>query len=121
MLALIAGRDHFEGAAETVVDDQHSARVVEFVAVVWCRKNGHEFAPGEEFVAVRDDLVCSADKIEIVRLEELVHYIRPENVGYAAVALGPTLTIGVWIRPKQIAEQTFIGYVSRSADVFDLV
>lgn len=63
----------------------------------------------------------SADQVQIVGLQELVHDVSAEDVGHAAVALGPALTVGIRVRPQEIAQQTFVRHVRRTSNVLDLV
>jgi len=119
--ALIARAENLERAAQALVDDKHGAGVVELVAVVRRREHGHELAVREELVPVRHDLVRAADEVQVVRAQELIHHIRPEDVGHTTVALGPALRVCVRVGPQQVAQQAFVGHVGRSPDVTNLI
>ena len=55
--------------------------------------------------AVPNDLVRAHDKIEVVLLKEFADHISAECVRDTAVVLRPAGDVGLWIGPKEIAEQ----------------
>lgn len=78
-------------------------------------------ALGEELVAVLDDLVRSADQVEVVPLEELCNDVLAEGERNTAVVLAPSLDVLIGVGPEQIAKQAVIGDVRRPHNATDLL
>ena len=45
------------------------------------------------------------DEVEVVLVQEVRHDVRPEDVGDAAVVLGPAGDVRLRIRPEQVADE----------------
>ena len=58
----------------------------------------------------------STYEVHVVAIEKLGDDIDAECEGDAAIVLAPALHVLVWIAPKEIAEQTGIGYIGGSHD-----
>ena len=52
---------NLKAAHQSLIDAHHGARVVKLTAVVRCAEEGHELATLEEFVAILNDLMGTAD------------------------------------------------------------
>jgi hypothetical protein len=50
-------------------------------------KGAYQLPLGEEFVAIFHNLVCSANQVQVVSLQELCHHIRSESERHATVIL----------------------------------
>ena len=114
LLLLLRWLENLEGAEEALVDAHHGAGIVELAAVVGGAEERDKLALREELVAVLDDLVSAADEVHVVFLQETRDDVRSKGERHTTVILGPPRYILVWIRPKQIAEQTAIGDLERT-------
>jgi uncharacterized protein YacL (UPF0231 family) len=76
---------------------------------------------GEELVTIFDDLVSTADKIEVVLADELLDDICTEGEGDTTVRLTPTNKTLIRVRPEEIADQTSISDIAGTNDLLDLV
>jgi hypothetical protein len=96
---------YLEGTEQAFVHAHHRTRIVEFTAVVWCTEQGDELTLGEELISVFHDLMCTADEVHVVFLEEAGYDVRAECEADTSVVLAPSGDVLVGIRPQQIAEQ----------------
>ena len=108
LLLLLRWLQDLEGAKETLIHAHHGPCIVKLSAVVRRREQGHELALGEELVSVLHNLVCTADQIHVVLLEEARDNIRAEGEGDAAIVLRPAGDILVRIGPEQVAQQAAV-------------
>lgn len=69
-----------EAAHKGVVDRHQGARIVKFTAVVGSAEDCHELAATEEFIAIFDDLMGTANKINIIFLQEALYYCLAKRV-----------------------------------------
>ena len=120
-LALLGGLEDLEGAHEGLVDGHHGSGVVELSAVVRGGEEGDELPAGEELVSVLDDLVGTADEVEVVLVQELGDDVLSEGEGDAAVVLAPAVNVLVGVGPEQIAKKAGVGNVGGSDDALDLI
>lgn len=51
------------------------------------------------------DLVCSADEVQVVAVEELADHVGSEGEGDAAIVLPPALNVFIRVGPQQVAQQ----------------
>ncbi len=109
LLLLLRRLQNLEGAQEALVHTHHRTRVVELTAVVWRREQRDELALREELIAVFHDLVCTADKIHVVLLQEAGDDIGSEGEADTAVVLAPSGDVLVRVGPEQVAEQAAVG------------
>lgn len=58
-----------------VLEDHDGGDVPAAVAVVWCRPHGHQLLVEHELVAFVDQLVCTADELQVVDVHELKNKI----------------------------------------------
>jgi len=100
---LFAWLEDLKRAHEGLIDRHHSSGVIELSAVVWRGEQRDELALREELVSILDDLVSSADQVEIVAVQELGDHVRPECEADPAVIFSPPLNILIWIRPEEVA------------------
>lgn len=63
----------------------------------------------------------TTDQIQVMFVQELGHHLWAKGKRYTPVVLPPSQNILVWIRPKQIAQQTLVGHVSGTHDASDLL
>lgn len=105
---LLRGLQDLERAHQRLVDGHHSTSVVEFAAVVGCRKQSDQLPLGKELVAILDNLVGSADEVHVVTVQEFGDYVGTESETDSTVVFTPTYNILVGVRPKQVANQTGI-------------
>ncbi len=89
--------------------------------VVRSGENGDETTLGKELVAILNDLVRTADEVEIVFFKELGDNITAESVGNSTVVLTPALDLLVGIGPEEVAEDTRVGNVSGTGETTHLV
>jgi hypothetical protein len=136
------GWTNLEGAEQTFVHAHHGAGVVELATVVGGAEQRNELTLGEELVAILYDLMCTADEVHVVFLEEAGDDVWAEGEGNSTVILGPPSDVLVRIRPEEIAEQAAVRdlgvkrvslqfregrdtlcstYISRSHDAADLL
>lgn len=67
LLFLDAGSlQNLETAHESLIDGHQSTGVVEFTAVVYGTENSDELSVSKEFVAIINDLMSSANQVNIV-------------------------------------------------------
>ena len=116
----VRGAQDGETAHERVIDRHQCTAVVELSAIVWRTEDGAKLSAAEELVAVLDDLMCSANKIYIVFLEELLDDGLAKRVRDTAVVLSPTRLSFLRVRPKQVAEKAIFGHFGRPCDLLEL-
>lgn len=69
-----------ETAHQGVIHGHKCARIVEFSAVVRCTKNGDKLTSTEEFISVFDDLMGTANQVNIIFLQEALNNSLAERV-----------------------------------------
>lgn len=69
---------YLERTQQTLVDAHHSTSIIKLSTVVGSAEEGHELALREEFVAIFNDLMRSANEIHVVLLKEARNDIRSE-------------------------------------------
>ena len=87
---------------------EDSGLVVVNIKVVGRREESDQLAFGEELVAVFDDLVCTANEIHVVLLQEAGDNVRTKRERDTSVVFGPPGDVLVRIRPQQVAEQAAV-------------
>ena len=75
----------------------------------------------EEFIAVFDDLVRSADQVDVVLFIELAHDVLSESKANATVIVAVVFNSTFWVGPKQVTEKTSVGHIGRTHNILDLV
>ena len=105
---LVQRLEDLERADEILVDGHHRSRVVEFSAVIRSGEYGDELSVAEELVAIFDDLVCSADEVEVVLSEEGLEDVRAEDERDASLVVRPLLDFFVRVGPEQVAQQAWV-------------
>ena len=70
LLLLFSRLKNLETAHQSIVDAHQGAGVVELTAIVGRREQSDELSLGEKLVAIFDDLVSSADQVDIVLFVE---------------------------------------------------
>jgi hypothetical protein len=82
----VAARPYYlEGAHEVFTDAHDGPRIIKLAAIVWGRKDGDELAVALELVPVLHDLVCAADEIEVVLVQETLNHVGAKRVRDAPV------------------------------------
>ena len=78
VLSLICRLKNLKAAHQCLINAHHSARVVKLTAVVGCTEESDKLAALEEFIAVLDDLMCAANKINVMLLVKLSNHLLSE-------------------------------------------
>jgi len=103
-----------ETTHECFINTHKGAGIVEFATVVGCRKESNKLTRGEKLVTIFDDLMSTANEIEILTFEKAVNDVGTKSVRNSTVILAPSVNVLFRIRPEQITEQASVGNVSRS-------
>ena len=119
-LAIVSGSQDRETAHKGVINRHQSARVVKFTAVVGSTEHGHKLTAAEELVAVLNNLMGSADKVDVVLFQKLLDHGLAESVRDAAIVFAPAWLTLFWVRPEQVAKQTVLRNLSGSSDLLQL-
>ena len=61
------------------------------------------------------------DEVEIIFVQEIRDDVGAENVGHAAVGIGPPPQIWLRVGPEQVAEKAFVWHWRRALNAADLV
>jgi hypothetical protein len=69
-LLLFSWLKNLETAHQSIVNAHHGTGIVEFTAIVGSGEESDELSLGEKLVAIFDDLVSSADQVDIVLFVE---------------------------------------------------
>lgn len=118
ILALLLGRlQDLEAAQQRVIHTHHRACIVKLSTVIRCREECDQLSLSEKLVAVFHHLMCSADQVHVVLLQESRHHIWTEGERNTAVIFGPSGNVLVGIRPQQITEQSWYGRDERDESV----
>lgn len=104
-----------EGAEQALIDAHHGTGVVEFAAVVGCAEKRNELSLREELVAVLDNLMGAANEVHIVLLQKARDDIRSEGERDTSIVFAPSSDIFVGVRPEEVAEESAVGDLSKSA------
>ena len=121
VLSLICWFEDLKAAHESLVHGHHRTGVVKLAAVIWRTKQCYKLATLEEFVAVLDDLMRSADQIDVVLLIELAHDVLSESETNATVIITVVFNSSLRVGPQQVTEETRVGHISRTHNILDLV
>lgn len=100
---------------QALVHTHHCPSIVEFPAVIWCTKESDQLSLGEEFVPVLHNLMCSANQVHVMLLEETRNNVRPKSEGNTTVILAPPSDVLVRIRPEQVTEEAAVRNLVASA------
>ena len=103
------GGPYLERAQQAFVNTHHGSSVVKLATVVGGAEERHQLSLGEEFVTVLHYLVCTANEVHVMFLQEPGDYIRSEGEGNSTIVLTPASDIFVGVRPEQVAKETTIG------------
>ena len=90
---------NWEAAHQCVVDGHERAWIVKLTAVVGCAEDCHQLSSAEKLVTIFNHLMGSADKINIIFLEELLDNCLSKRVRYATIILAPTWLAFLGVRP----------------------
>jgi len=113
---LLSRLQDLEGAHQGLIDAHHSPSIVELSTIVWSREEGHELPLCKEFISILDNLMCPADEVQVVPLEEVGDDVTSKSEAHAPVVLSPPLNVLIWIRPEQVAQEPSVWNVRRSHD-----
>ena len=89
--------------------------------VVGSAEDSNELSLCEELVSIFNDLMRTANEVEIVLLEEFFYNVCTEGERNASIVLAPTGDALLGIRPQQIAQKASIGHVRRPNDLANLL
>jgi len=89
-----------EAAHECLVDAHHGARVVEFAAIVWRREECYQLPVAEELIAVLDDLVRSANQVDLILVSKLADDVLSKGEADPSVVIAPVCDLLVRVGPK---------------------
>merc|ERR1719229_400622 len=122
VLSPLGGRfENLETAHECLVNAHHCPGVIELSEVIRSGEEGDQLTSGKEFVTILNDLVGSADQVEVVLVEEFRHDVRSEGVGHTPVVLTPTGNVLVGVGPQKVAKEARVGDVGRPHDPTNLL
>jgi hypothetical protein len=91
---------YLERAHEGFVHTHHSAGIIKFAAIIRSAEQRDELPPSKEFVAVFNDLVRSANEIQVVAAKELSNDVLAKRERNTAIVLPPPNYVFVWVRPQ---------------------
>lgn len=98
----------FELAHQVLVHYHNCCGVVPFTVVVRRGKYCNQISVRKKFVAVFDNLMSSANQIEIVLVVEFFYNISSEGVGYTSLVFSPCGDILIRVTPEQITYKSTI-------------
>ena len=110
-----------EGANQVFVDVHHRARVVELAAVVRRRKNCDELTPAEKFVALFDDLMGAADKVEVVGFEKFLDHCCVKSDAHSPIIHSKPIRIFFRVAPQQVTKKALFRDVTWPDNSLNLV
>jgi len=84
-------------------------------------KKGHQSAVGEKLVAILDDLMSTANQVEVMALQELRDDVSTERERHSAIIFTPAMYLFVWVRPKKVAKQALVRHISWANNPTDLL
>ena len=113
LLFLLCRLENLERAKQTLIYAHHSAGIVKLATVVWCTEQSNELPLRKEFVAILDHLMCSADKVHVVLLQETGDDIGTKCEGHATIVFTPTCDVLVLIRPQKVTKKAAVGNLKR--------
>jgi len=90
------------------------------VAVVRCRPHGHQLALEHVLDALVDQLVRTADEVQVVDRHEVLGHVVPEQPARATWTLAPVLHV-LGVGPHQVTECALVRYLAVPFDRPDLV
>merc|ERR550532_3531628 len=102
-LLALDGLQDLEAAHERLVYGHHRTSIVKLSAVVGRAEQGDELALGKKLITVLHDLVCTANKVHVLPLQERGDHVGAEDEGDTAVVLRPPCDVLVWICPEEVA------------------
>ena len=110
--------DQHEAHRQLLVHEHDARCVLLHAAVVGRGKHRHQLAVEGEAVAVAA-LVSAHDQIEIESRHELLHNVRPEEIGAVTRRRNVPLDVGAGIGPEEIGEQAVHGNGTGPLDILD--
>ena len=109
-----------EAAHQSIVNRHQGSRVVKFTAVVRRAEDSHELSITEELISIFDDLMRSANQINIIFLKEALNYGLSKCVRDTAIIFSPAGLALLGVTPKQIAEEAVLRNLCGSSDLLEL-
>jgi hypothetical protein len=90
---------YLERTQKTLIHTHHCACVVKLTTVVRCAEKRNQLPLREELIPVFDDLVCAADEIHVMFLEEAGYHVRSKGERDTSVVFAPARDVFVRIGP----------------------
>jgi hypothetical protein len=120
-LSLLGRFEDLEGAHECFIDAHHCAGIIEFPAVVGRGKESNELPTGKEFVSIFDDLMRTANEVQVVLVQKLRDNVLPERERDTPIVFAPSVNLLIGIGPKEVTQEASIGDISRTHNALDLI
>ena len=98
-LFLVSRLEDLKAAHKRIIDRHHRSRVVKLAAVVWRTKQCDELPSLEELVPIFDNLMRSADEINVVLAVELADDVLAEGKTNTSVVITKLFHAALGVRP----------------------
>jgi hypothetical protein len=110
-----------ERTYEVLVYAHEGTVVLELSTVVGSCEDGHKFTIPHKFVTFFYHLMSSTNQVNIKFGKIIYDHILSKSIAYVSLVFSPTSDFWVGIRPKDIAQHSFLRYLDGSLDVCELV
>lgn len=95
-------------------------QVFKAIAVVWRTPNSHKLPIELLEVPFHTQLVCSQYLCYVILVEESIYYICSKHVTRSSRTHSEASGIVIWITPHEISKGSFMRYLLKSLDFFDV-
>ena len=100
ILSFICRLENLKAAHKSLINAHHCTRVVKLTTIVRCTEESNKLATLEKFVAVFDDLMRTADQIDVMFLVKLSHHLLTKCKGDTTIVVAICLDTSFRIRPQ---------------------
>jgi hypothetical protein len=120
-LSLLGRLENLETAHQGIIHAHHCSSIVKLTTVVGRREQSYQLPPCKEFIPILDNLVSSADQIQIMPIEELGYNILTKGEGNTTIILPPSIDVLIGVTPQQVTQQASVGDVGWPDNTLDLI
>jgi hypothetical protein len=120
-LLLFSWLKNLETAHQSIINAHHCTGIVELTAIVGCWEKSYKLSLCEKLIAVFNNLMSSADQVNIVLFVKCWNDFLTEGERDTSVIFTPTLDILIRIWPQEIAEETGIRNICGSHNSLNLL
>ena len=78
---------------EMLIKDQNRSNIVTSITIIWCRPYSNELFIEHFFISLHDQLMCSANEGNVIRMIKLLHNVTSEKISSSSWTQNPTVNV----------------------------